>query len=194
MKTNRAGGTTGPLPAFKPLEAAQPEPRSTWSGAGERAGDGFSAGGARRAALDLAGAGRGDPQSKSAAEAFPAMNLSAASSDADLRAMVRQDLWVAYGREATETDFEYWLPKLKGECDSGYVTGGQMSAIDYWHNRLLGWQAGGEDVAKAGPYAGMDFGTLESPTLWPFELDPTRHLLEELEEKRKKNQKLSARG
>ena len=31
---------------------------------------------------------------------------------------------------------------------------GQMTGVEYYHRRMLGWQAGGSDAAKAGPYAG----------------------------------------
>ena len=43
---------------------------------------------------------------------------------------------------------------LQSECDSGYVTSGQMTGTEYYHRRMLGWQAGGSDTALAGPYAG----------------------------------------
>jgi hypothetical protein len=68
--------------------------------------------------------------------------------------LINQDMKTAYGREATQSDYDYWLPKLQGPNDSGFVTSGQMSATEYWHRRMLGWQAGGSDVATAGPYAG----------------------------------------
>lgn len=73
---------------------------------------------------------------------------------AQIRKIVSSDIRTAYGREATDKDYSYWMEKFTGYNDSGFVTGGQMSSDEYWHRRLLGWQAGGEDVAKFGPYAG----------------------------------------
>jgi hypothetical protein len=61
-----------------------------------------------------------------------------------LRQLIAKDIQFAYGREATQRDFDYWLPKLAADPYN----------LDYWHKRLLGWQAGGDDVAKNGPYAG----------------------------------------
>ena len=71
-----------------------------------------------------------------------------------LKQLIAADLKTAYGREATETDFAYWLPKLQEPCDSGFVTSGQMTGVEYYHRRMLGWQAGAADLAIAGPYAG----------------------------------------
>ncbi len=71
-----------------------------------------------------------------------------------LRALIAADIKTASGREATETDYAYWLPKLQEPCDSGFVTSGQMTGVEYYHRRMLGWQAGGEDLASRGPYAG----------------------------------------
>ncbi len=79
---------------------------------------------------------------------------SAADSTEAYKALIRADLQTAYGRDATQADFDYWLPKLQGPCDSSFVTSGQLSGTEYWHRRLLGWQAGGPDLATAGPYAG----------------------------------------
>ena len=70
-----------------------------------------------------------------------------------LRALIAADLKTASGREATQTDYAYWLPKLQEPCDSGFVTSGQMTGVEYYHRRMLGWQAGGEDMAISGPYA-----------------------------------------
>ena len=70
------------------------------------------------------------------------------------RQLIAADMRMAYGREATQGDYDYWLPKLQGECDSGFVTSGQMTGTEYWHRRMLGWQAGGSDRATSGPYAG----------------------------------------
>lgn len=70
------------------------------------------------------------------------------------RELIASDIKTAYGREATDEDYAYWMPKLQGGCDSGFVTGGQMSGTEYWHRRMLGWQAGGSDMATSGPYAG----------------------------------------
>lgn len=68
--------------------------------------------------------------------------------------LIDKDIQTAYGRKATQADYEYWLPKFEGPCDSGFVTNGQMTGTEYWHRRLLGWQAGGQDMATSGPYAG----------------------------------------
>ena len=43
---------------------------------------------------------------------------------------------------------------LQSPCDSGFVTSGQMTGVEYYHRRMLGWQAGAADLAIAGPYAG----------------------------------------
>jgi hypothetical protein len=77
-----------------------------------------------------------------------------ATADTDsLRKLIASDMRLANGREATETDYAYWLPKLQEPCDSGFVTSGQMTGVEYYH-RMLGWQAGGSDMATSGPYAG----------------------------------------
>ena len=70
-----------------------------------------------------------------------------------LRALIAADIKLASGREATSSDYAYWLPMLQSECDSGLVTSGQMTGVEYSHRRMLGWQAGGDDQAKFGPYA-----------------------------------------
>ena len=69
------------------------------------------------------------------------------------RSLIQADMRTAYNREATAQDYDYWLPKLLGPNDSGLVTGGSLSATEYWHRRMLGWQAEGKDQAVAGPYA-----------------------------------------
>jgi len=71
-----------------------------------------------------------------------------------LRTLIAADIKTASGREATEADYDYWLPKLQSPCDSGFVTSGQMTGVEYYHRRMLGWQAGGADQATSGPYAG----------------------------------------
>lgn len=73
---------------------------------------------------------------------------------ASYRKLIAEDIKTAYGREATDEDYTYWLEKLQGPNDSGFVTSGKMGATEYWHRRMLGWQAGGSDVALHGPYAG----------------------------------------
>jgi hypothetical protein len=75
-------------------------------------------------------------------------------SDAALRALINADMMASGGRPANDADYNYWLPMLKGPCDSGYVTSGQMTGVEYYHRRMLGWQAGGADLATQGPYAG----------------------------------------
>ena len=75
-------------------------------------------------------------------------------STAAFKKLIDQDMQTAYGRPATQADYDYWLPKLQGPNDSSLVTGGQMNATEYWHRRMLGWEAGGSDVATSGPYAG----------------------------------------
>jgi hypothetical protein len=92
---------------------------------------------------DSAGQGAQGP----AADAGP-------SDDESYRALIAADIRTAYGREATDQDYAYWLGKLEGPNDSGFVTSGKMTATEYWHRRMLGWQAGGADVATSGPYAG----------------------------------------
>ena len=71
-----------------------------------------------------------------------------------LKQLIAADLMTAGGRVATDADFSYWLPMLQSPCDSGFVTSGQMSGVEYYHRRMLGWQAGGSDQATRGPYAG----------------------------------------
>lgn len=78
----------------------------------------------------------------------------AADSTEQFKKLIHDDIKTASGREATQADYDYWLPKLQGPNDSGFVTSGQMSGTEYWHRRMLGWQAGGSDVATMGPYAG----------------------------------------
>ena len=71
-----------------------------------------------------------------------------------LKALIDADMKSAYGHAATEADYGYWLPRLQSPCDSGFVTSGQMTGVEYYHRRMLGWQAGGSDMATSGPYAG----------------------------------------
>ena len=71
-----------------------------------------------------------------------------------LKALIDADLKTAFGHGATEADYSYWLPKLQSPCDSGFVTSGQMTGVEYYHRRMLGWQAGGSDTALFGPFAG----------------------------------------
>jgi hypothetical protein len=77
-----------------------------------------------------------------------------ATAEQQYRALIAADIKASRGTEATQADYDYWLPKLMGPNDSGFVTSGQMTATEYWHRRMLGWQAGGSDVAQFGPYAG----------------------------------------
>src|SRR5438876_8103 len=57
----------------------------------------------------------------------------APASEADgYKKLIAADIKTAYGRDATQADFDYWLPKMTGPNDSGFVTGGQMSATEYW--------------------------------------------------------------
>ena len=70
------------------------------------------------------------------------------------RKLIAADILSSGGRVANATDYAYWLPMLQSPCDSGLVTSGQMTGTEYYHRRILGWQAGGDDVAKFGPYAG----------------------------------------
>jgi len=76
------------------------------------------------------------------------------SAEEQFRKLIAADVKAARGSEATQADYDYWLPKLMGPNDSGFVTSGQMSATEYWHRRMLGWQAGGPDAARFGPYSG----------------------------------------
>ena len=76
------------------------------------------------------------------------------SSTDQLKKLIAADIMTAGGRVATQADYDYWLPKLQSPCDSGFVTSGQMTGVEYYHRRMLGWQAGGSDLAKFGPYAG----------------------------------------
>lgn len=88
------------------------------------------------------------------AAASSSVGGAAPSATDSFRQLIAADIKLASGREATDADYAYWLPKLQGPCDSGFVTSGQMTGTEYWHRRLLGWQAGGSDVATSGPYAG----------------------------------------
>ncbi len=87
----------------------------------------------------------GNPLSANITEAFPNLSLSPSSPDftAQLRQVVAQDIQASGGRAANETDFAYWVPKMQADGEH----------LDYWHKRLMGWQAGGADAAKFGPYA-----------------------------------------
>ena len=71
-----------------------------------------------------------------------------------LKQLIDADMKTAFGRPATDGDYAYWLPMLQSPCDSGFVTSGQMTGVEYYHRRMLGWQAGGTDQATSGPYAG----------------------------------------
>ena len=101
---------------------------------------------------------RGNPLSPNIREAFPGMTFDKRSPDYidNVRKVIAQDIRAAGGREPTQRDFDYWIPKFLGENDSTLVTSGQMTAEDYWHKRLLGMGAGPADAAKYGPWAGGD--------------------------------------
>lgn len=70
----------------------------------------------------------------------------------DYRGLIDRSLKTAYNRNATDTDYSYWLPKLEGDPNN----------TNYWEQRLLGQGAGGADVATSGPYAGQDAGTFQN--------------------------------
>jgi hypothetical protein len=97
-----------------------------------------------------------NPRAPKINQAFPNLSLDPKSPDYEnqLKQVIAGDIRTAYGREATDADYSYWLGKMEGPCDSSMVTSGQMSALEYWHQRLLGMGAGGSDVARFGPYAG----------------------------------------
>lgn len=92
-------------------------------------------------------------RAKEAAATTPAAPTHKTGVD-QLKQLIASDMKTAYGREATDADYGYWLPKLQSPCDSGFVTSGQMTGVEYYHRRMLGWQAGGADQATSGPYAG----------------------------------------
>ncbi len=98
------------------------------------------------------------PSATDMVPSVPSSGLAAPAASSALvdkyRQLIAADIRLAGGREANDVDYNYWLPKLMGPCDSGFVTSGQMTGTEYWHRRLLGWQAGGADMAIAGPYAG----------------------------------------
>lgn len=77
-------------------------------------------------------------------EAFPQLSLDPNASDYEgqLRQIIQTDSQASQHRDATAKDYGYWLPMMLGTPDPGY-----------WHKRLLGWEAGGDDMAKFGPYA-----------------------------------------
>src|SRR5215831_16872587 len=75
----------------------------------------------------------------------------------DPRSMIDQALQTAYGRAATQQDYDYWLGKWSewGSRDP-----------NYFQQRLLGMGAGGNDIALYGPYslaAGYRPPTPEAP-------------------------------
>lgn len=96
-----------------------------------------------------------NPRAPKIDQAFPKLSLDPKSPDYEnrLKQVIAGDIRTACGRQATDADYAYWLPKMEGPCDSSMVTSGQMSALEYWHQRLLGMGAGGGDMARFGPYA-----------------------------------------
>lgn len=128
-KAPPAGSTPAPAPA--PAPAPTPAPSSPVPGVPW--------------GRDL----NGDP-----AHDFPELsNLTRYSPVEQLRFVVTADVWATRGEAPTDADFNYWVGLMQGDNDSGLVTSGRMGAIEYWHRRLLGWQAGGSDAPKYGPYS-----------------------------------------
>lgn len=62
---------------------------------------------------------------------------------------IRAGIGDAYDREASDGDLTYWRGKLPEMVARGI----EIGIPDYPWKRLIGWQAGGADVARYGPYA-----------------------------------------
>lgn len=62
---------------------------------------------------------------------------------------IRAGLGDAYDRYPSEGDLTYWHGKLPEMIARGI----EIGIPDYAWKRLIGWQAGGADVARYGPYA-----------------------------------------
>jgi hypothetical protein len=73
------------------------------------------------------------------------------SSVAGRRLFVQRARLLAYG-ECSEDTLQYWLSKADEMIARGYDLG---EGLNYFWTRLIGRGAGGVDVAKFGPYAGL---------------------------------------
>lgn len=69
-----------------------------------------------------------------------------------LKSMIDYGLKTAYGRQATDKDYNYWITQIQAKPGD----------MNYWLQRLLGQGAGGADTALYGPYAGQNAGTFGS--------------------------------
>lgn len=100
------------------------------------------------------------PLSTSVATEFAGMNVGPTATREENVTAINLAYLKAYGTPPDAGTVDYWLRKFDGrEVNvSGYVTSGQMTSTDYWFKRLIGWQAGGRDVAQFGPWAGSGSG------------------------------------
>lgn len=103
-------------------------------------------------------------QTASAKSAAPKAGAAAKRSDQEAYTeLINKDFQIAFHRKPSDTEYKYWMEKLQGPNDSGLVTSGQMTATEYWHRRMLGWQGGGADIVPYGPYAGSSEAHGEVP-------------------------------
>lgn len=95
-------------------------------------------------------------QTAAPAAQAPAAAAPASGGGGGLRDTIRQGIMTAYGREATDNDYNYWTSKWAELTARGQ----QIGDPNYAYNRLLGMGAGGSDIATSGPFAGGQGYTL----------------------------------
>lgn len=66
-----------------------------------------------------------------------------------IRRIVWRCIWMARGEAPVEGDYAYWVPLWPGLVARGV----EINHPNYAEDRVLGWQAGGADVARFGPYS-----------------------------------------
>jgi hypothetical protein len=79
----------------------------------------------------------------------PSVNWGSAPSG-DTRSIISTGIKQAYGRDATDQDYQYW----EGKWQELQARGQQLNDPNYAWKRLIGMDASGADAAKFGPYAG----------------------------------------
>lgn len=66
-----------------------------------------------------------------------------------IRRILWRCIWMSRGEAPVDADYAYWIPMWPGLVARGV----EINHPNYAEDRVLGWQAGGADVARFGDYA-----------------------------------------
>jgi len=66
-----------------------------------------------------------------------------------IRRILWRCIWMSRGEAPVDADYAYWVPMWPGLVARGV----EIGHPNYGEDRVLGWQAGGADVARFGAYA-----------------------------------------